>query len=339
MSKAHEELEKKVDDEVASLNASIASAESKLTAHENLNASTTQKGHVQLSSATSSDSETLAATPKAVKDAAAAALSDAKEYVDEKFGTVAEAMNFKGSASPSELTTIISTANNGDTYKVTSNGTIGDEKVEIGDMVIAHVEGSSRNWIVVQANIDGAVTAESTLSKNRLIVGDGNRDIKIFDAGSSGQVLKSTGSGIQWEDEVKNRAINADGSEVLAEGSTSALNIVSGENIDIEVASGKITINAEDTTYTAGEGVTISGVSNEVKINKATAYTLGGIKVGYTESGNNHAVKVDSTGNAYVEVDATITAGEGIVVDGRQVKLATHGTANTYGTNTGSNVT
>jgi hypothetical protein len=39
MEEAHEELEKKVDDKVASLNASISSIESKLTAHENLNAS------------------------------------------------------------------------------------------------------------------------------------------------------------------------------------------------------------------------------------------------------------------------------------------------------------
>jgi hypothetical protein len=46
MSKAHEELEQKVDDEVASLNASISSIESKLTAHENLNASISKKGHV-----------------------------------------------------------------------------------------------------------------------------------------------------------------------------------------------------------------------------------------------------------------------------------------------------
>jgi hypothetical protein len=249
-------------------------------------------------------------------------------------------MEFKGGATVSDLNANLSDAENGDTYKATTKGKLSDDQaVEIGDMVIAHVEGSTREWVVVQANLDGAVTSTDTLTAGRLVVGAGNQGVALAAAGTSGQVLKSTGSGIQWADEVKNRAIQADGAEVLAEGSTGALNVVAGDNVSLKAESGKITISADDTTYTAGEGVTISGSNNEVKINKATSSTLGGIKVGYTESGNNHAVKVDSTGNAYVEVDATITAGEGIVVDGRQVKLGTYGSANTYGTNTGSNVT
>jgi hypothetical protein len=47
------------------------------------------------------------------------------------------------------LETKLSTAANGDTYKVTSPGKLNGEAVEVGDMVIAHVEGSTKEWIVV----------------------------------------------------------------------------------------------------------------------------------------------------------------------------------------------
>jgi hypothetical protein len=53
-------------------------------------------------------------------------------------------------------------------------------------MVIAHVENDKRNWIVVQANIDGAVTAANDLNKGRVIIGDGSRDVKELAAGSNG---------------------------------------------------------------------------------------------------------------------------------------------------------
>jgi hypothetical protein len=338
MEEAHEKLEKKVDDEVASLNASIDAVESRLEGHEEVMAGLNSAGHVQLSNAITSESQTVAATSKAVKDAHDQALASAKAYADSKFGTVAEAMNFKGSATISELETKLNSAANGDTYKVTSAGTLGGEKVEVGDMAIAHVENGERNWIVVQANIDGAVTADDTLTKGHLIVGDGSRDVKAFDGGSSGQVLKSTGSGIEWADEVKTREIKADGKTVVAAGTDTALNIAAGDNVEISINNGTITIGAEDTTYEAGKGISISD-ANEIAIKQATSSELGGIKIGHTSSGNEYGVQLDSNGAAYVTVDATISAGTGIAVDGRTVGLESYGSAGTAGVNTNTSET
>lgn len=52
--------------------------------------------------------------------------------------------------------------------------------------------------------------------------------------------------------------------------------------------------------YTGGEGITVTG--KEIALDKATATTLGGVKTGYEANGNNYAVAVDASGNAYVNV-------------------------------------
>lgn len=68
---------------------------------------------------------------------------------------------------------------------------------------------------------------------------------------------------------------------------------------------GTHSLTVVDTTYTNGAGLSLS--NNQFSLNKATTNTLGGIKTGYTptEGLKNYAVKVDDTGNAYVEVPWT----------------------------------
>lgn len=70
---------------------------------------------------------------------------------------------------------------------------------------------------------------------------------------------------------------------------------------------GTHSLTVVDTTYTNGAGLSLS--NNQFSLNKATTNTLGGIKTGYTptEGLKNYAVKVDDTGNAYVEVPWTDT--------------------------------
>lgn len=65
----------------------------------------------------------------------------------------------------------------------------------------------------------------------------------------------------------------------------------------------------------------IAGLGFLTEIPKATDAALGGIMTGYKETGDNHAVKVDATGKAYVTVPAPVipevpayTAGDGIAV-------------------------
>lgn len=64
---------------------------------------------------------------------------------------------------------------------------------------------------------------------------------------------------------------------------------VAGDNITLTAAAGKLTI------------------ANSYSLPTAAGSTLGGIKTGYSASGKNYAIKVDSNGNAYVNVPWTDT--------------------------------
>ena len=66
-------------------------------------------------------------------------------------------------------------------------------------------------------------------------------------------------------------------------------------------------------TLTQGDGITVSSSgtaitssgTRTISLNAATSDTIGGIKVGYTTSGKNYKVQLDSNNNAYVNVPWT----------------------------------
>lgn len=60
-------------------------------------------------------------------------------------------------------------------------------------------------------------------------------------------------------------------------------------------------------SYSAGTGISLN--NNTISLNAATDNSLGGIKTGYTESGKNYAVKLDSNKKAYVTVPWTNSGG------------------------------
>ena len=109
----------------------------------------------------------------------------------------ADAMIYRGTfagGSTGEYGALTPFANNGWTYKVTTAGKINGKAVEIGDMLICNTDGTSAatssnystiaaNWDVIQANIDGAVTAPSSST---------NAHVAVLD-GSTGKVIKDSG--------------------------------------------------------------------------------------------------------------------------------------------------
>lgn len=58
------------------------------------------------------------------------------------------------------------------------------------------------------------------------------------------------------------------------------------------------------TVSSSGTAITTSG-TRTISLNKATSTTLGGIMIGYTESGKNYPVELDSSGKAFVNVPWT----------------------------------
>lgn len=65
-----------------------------------------------------------------------------------------------------------------------------------------------------------------------------------------------------------------------------------------EVTGGSSTVPGKE--YKSGVGITIE--DDTINLNTASPFTLGGIRTGFSEEGNNYAVQLDVNGNAYVNV-------------------------------------
>ena len=93
-------------------------------------------------------------------------------------------LNFKDTINaPSEVPTEKYSA--GDAYKIAVAGTYAGFNCEVGDLLVAVNDGPesgdtiiNADWTVIQANIDGAVTSQNSLTQNNLILGAGNKTIK-----------------------------------------------------------------------------------------------------------------------------------------------------------------
>lgn len=181
-------------------------------------------GHVILSDAiddkqSNAATGVTAATPKAVFDA----LAEAKAYVDTALGDLTGAQVFKGtigkSAAHPDYTSLPKSDEEykiGWTYRVVGSGgytfgTGASQKVcEEGDMIVAIMDSpesgpsviNSAHWTVVQANIDGAVTASNTLASDGIVLGNGNKTVKAMtpNVSDNGKYLKQVNGLPTWSD-------------------------------------------------------------------------------------------------------------------------------------------
>ncbi len=89
----------------------------------------------------------------------------------------------------------------------------------------------------------------------------------------------------------------------------------------------KLTIGSKEFDGSAEVTVTATDLGALTAVPQATAEALGGIKVGYTTSGNNVAVQLDDNGKAYVAVPAATayTAGSGLNLAGAEFSIAENG--------------
>lgn len=132
----------------------------------------------------------------------------------------ADAMIFKGSVGASGTLEIAAfnalvVYDAGWTYKVITAGTIKGKVCEVGDMLVATVDrtsgGVDADWIVLQTNVDGAVTGPASSTDGYLVLWNG----------TTGKVIKN--STINPANLVQGPASAADGNIPLYDGTTGKL--------------------------------------------------------------------------------------------------------------------
>lgn len=109
---------------------------------------------------------------------------NSKYATKDTVSTLSQVLVFRGVATSTDSLNT-ATAKVGDVYIAdTSRGafSVGGQTVESGDMIIAQAVTStspiSVTWAVVQANINGAVTATSDLTAEHVVVGSGRKTVK-----------------------------------------------------------------------------------------------------------------------------------------------------------------
>lgn len=119
-----------------------------------------------------------------------------KGYVDSQVGGLAQALVFKGSVS--QGSDLPENPNVGDTYVISAIGEYAGETCEVGDTIICTVAKSketSAQWLVVQKNIDGAVTRGDEKSwDGKLLVGAAGNQVSSI-TGTKGQIIEADANG------------------------------------------------------------------------------------------------------------------------------------------------
>lgn len=118
-----------------------------------------------------------------------------KGYVDSQVGGLAQALVFKGGVPEGGLP---ANPKVGDTYVVGTAGDYAGETCEVGDTIIctaAKVGETAAKWLVVQKNLDGAVTKGDDQDwSGKLIVGTGGNMVSGL-IGTEGQIIQADAIG------------------------------------------------------------------------------------------------------------------------------------------------
>ena len=119
-----------------------------------------------------------------------------KGYVDSQVGGLAQALVFKGSVS--QGSDLPENPKVGDTYVISAIGEYAGETCEVGDTIICTVAKSGETaaqWLVIQKNINGAVTKDNAQNwKGKLLVGGDGNSISVL-RGESGYIIQADVNG------------------------------------------------------------------------------------------------------------------------------------------------
>lgn len=119
-----------------------------------------------------------------------------KGYVDSQVEGLAQALVFKGSVS--QGSDLPENPKVGDTYVISAIGEYDGETCEVGDTIICTVAKNGETaaqWLVVQKNIDGAVTRGDEKSwDGKLLVGAAGNQVSSI-TGTEGQIIQADANG------------------------------------------------------------------------------------------------------------------------------------------------
>lgn len=119
-----------------------------------------------------------------------------KGYVDSQVKGLAQALVFQGSVS--QGSDLPENPKVGDTYVVGAIGEYAGETCEVGDTIICTVAKTSETaaqWLVVQKNIDGAVTRGDDKSwDGKLLIGTAGNQVSSI-TGEKGQIIQADANG------------------------------------------------------------------------------------------------------------------------------------------------
>lgn len=231
-------------------------------------------------------------------------------YVDTKIesavGGLSKALVFIGEVSGGITP---SNAKVGYVYVVTDNGTYAGQKCEPGDTLICKKDGiqTSDGWIVVEKNIDGAVTASSELTNGAIVVGSGGTKVHtIATPSTQGLVLQTTGSGFGWKEPAKYQLTAAAKGKMGGVSIGDGIKVTSDGTISLSGGTG-ISITSDTISNTGVISVTSGTAANQISVTKggnASIITINNVENASTVNG--HTVEKNVPSNAVFTDDSVL---------------------------------
>lgn len=162
----------------------------KLTGGSNTEVWTTDGGTTDISGIASSDAVATIQAKLAGID------NTVKDYVDSQVRGLAQALVFQGSVS--QESDLPENPKVGDTYVISAIGEYAGETCEVGDTIICTVAKSGETaaqWLVVQKNINGALTkGDAQTWKGKILVGGDGNSVSVL-RGERGQIIEADANG------------------------------------------------------------------------------------------------------------------------------------------------
>lgn len=240
-----------------------------------------------------------------------------KEYVANQISALESALELKGSiASDKDAEDKLTTAaaSKGDTYVVTSACEYNNnEKLENGDLVIVKADSSAgvvSEIIVVERNLDGAVTTADKLSDDKVVLGAGAQGVKKSDYEIGTDDASTIGNSSLATEKFVEKLANAAGGKLAGHKSKAGVVTIDLTSKESDVATGNLgNVVVKGAGYVSvdfaeNEGIQLS--TDTVEIEGITSTSTNGLATALNVSTAIHS--------AIEALDANDTAVSGQVV-------------------------